>query len=235
VGTETVVATANILSALPRAAAREAVEAVVAAGPDLLGLQEWGWSRRGLLPRANYAWLTPRYGGNPVGARRDRFHPIGSRLRPLGGVARSDRGARPVPVLPPRVATVAVFHDRLLDRTVSVVNYHLVPGVQSRGAYRDDRPLLVARHQREVGRLQALVEEQLSPSRAVFAVGDSNFHGLWLPDLTSAWEGRDDCPGTLGSHRKIDDVFGRGPATAVTLVSTGSDHRAVLARRPDVS
>ncbi len=232
-GTETVVATANILSTLGRTDARAAVETVLAAGPDIVGLQEWGWSRRRLLPRAEYSWLTPRYGGNPVGARRDRFDLLRLDLRPLGWVAWSDHGARPVPVLPPRFATVAVMRDRLLDRDVSVVNYHLVPGVQSRGVYRVDRPLLGARHRSEVRRLEALVRDQQAAGSAIFALGDSNLDGFRLPGLTSAWHGREDGPGTLGPRRKVDDVFGVGPATSVTLVPTASDHKAVLARRPD--
>jgi hypothetical protein len=138
-----------------------------------------------------------------------------------------------VPVLPPRVATVALLRDRLLERTVCVVNYHLVPGVQSGGGYRTDRPLLVARHSAEVRRLQALVIEAQASGHVTFAVGDSNFDGLRLLHVTSAWEGREHGPGTFGPRRKIDDVFGPGPASAVTLVSTASDHRAVLARRPD--
>lgn len=74
---QTLVATANVHFALGPDEAREAVEAVTATEPDLLGLQEWGWSRRSLLPRVEYAWVTPAYGGNPVGARRDRFELIG--------------------------------------------------------------------------------------------------------------------------------------------------------------
>jgi endonuclease/exonuclease/phosphatase family metal-dependent hydrolase len=232
--TETVVATANILSSLRPVDARAAVEAVLAAGPDIVGLQEWGWSRRTLLPRAEFAWLAPRYGGNPVGARRDRFDLLRVQLRALGWLARCELGVRPVPVLPPRFATVAVLRDRLLDRTVSVVNYHLVPGVQSRGAYRADRPLLAARHRSEVRRLEALIHDEQASAPVTFALGDSNFDGLRLPDLTSAWHGREDGPGTLGSHRKIDDVFGPGPATAVTRVTTASDHQAILVARPDL-
>lgn len=232
--TQTVVATANIHLALGPRDACTALEAVLAAGPDLVGLQEWGWSRRLLLPRTGYTWVTPVYGGNPVGARSDRFELIGHRQRILGWVARSDRGARPVPVLPPRTATVVLVHDRLLDRAVSVVNYHLVPGVQSRGRYRADRPLLVVRHVAEVRRLERLVRAQLAAGYVTFALGDSNFHGLRIPGLTSAWQGRENGPGTLGSARKIDDVFGPGSATAVTLIRTASDHKAVVSRRDDV-
>ena len=229
----TLVATANVLDALDRVAARAAVETVLAEEPDLVGLQEWGWWRRSLLPQTDYAWFTPLYGGNPVGARRDRFTFLGARVHLLAGFGRSDRGARPVPVLPPRVATVARLHDRLRERTVSVVDFHLVPGSQAHGRYRTDRPLLAARHAREVRRLRGLVSDQLAAGYVTYAVGDSNFHGLRLPGLTSAWEGRDDASGTLGPTRRVDDVFGPGPAVTVTLLETASDHRAVLAARPD--
>ena len=232
-GSHTLVATANVLDALGRADARAAVETVLRQEPHLVGLQEWGWSRRTLLPRTDYAWFTPVYGGNAVGARRDRYDHLGARIHILAGIGRSDPGARPLPVLAPRVATIALLHDRLLDQTVSIIDYHLVPGVQARGSYRADRPLLAARHAREVRRLQALVGARLAAGHVTFAVGDSNFHGLRLPGLTSAWEGRPEGAGTLGSSRRIDDVFGPGPAAEVTLLATASDHKAVLASRPD--
>lgn len=185
----TLVATANVLDAWGRAHARAAVETVLGEEPHLVGLQEWGWSRRALLPRTDYVWFTPVYGGNAVGARRDRYDQLGARLHILAGIGRSDRGAPPLPVLAPRVATVVRLHDRLHDRTVSVVDYHLVPGVQARGSYRPDRPLLAARHAREVRRLQGLVRAQPAAGHITFAVGDSNFDGLRLPGLTSAWKG----------------------------------------------
>ena len=78
---------------------------------------------------------------------------VSARSPVLGWFGRSDRGARPLPVLAPRFATVAVYRDRRLRRALSVVSYHLVPGVQARGIYRSDRPLLVARHRAEVARL----------------------------------------------------------------------------------
>ena len=232
-GSHTLVATANVLDALGRADARAAVETVLRQEPHLVGLQEWGWSRRTLLPPTDYAWFTPVYGGNAVGARRDRYDHLGARIHILAGIGRSDPGARPLPVLAPRVATIALLHDRLLDQSVSIIDYHLVPGVQARGSYRADRPLLAARHAGEVRRLQALVGAQLAAGHVTFAVGDSNFHGLRLPGLTSAWEGRPEGAGTLGSSRRIDDVFGPGPAAEVTLLATASDHKAVLASRPD--
>ncbi len=231
--TAMLVATANVLWRLGRAPAAEALASVLDHAPDLIGLQEWGISRRALLARhPAYGWITPAYGGNAVGFRRDRFDELGHRLRLIGLFGRADRGARTFPVLPPRVTTLVRLHDRATGSAVSVIDFHLVPGTQARGAYREDRPLLVARHQREVLQLGDLVAGRLHAGDTVIAMGDSNFDGLELPGLTSAWQGRRDNPvGTLGSSRKIDDVFGPGPASAVTLVRSASDHAAVLVLR----
>jgi hypothetical protein len=233
-----VVATANILRTLRARDARAALVGVLEHEPDLVGLQEWGLRRAALLRatrdrRPPYLWTNPVLGGNAVGARADRFELVERRGRTLAGVARADLGARPVPVMPPRVATVAVLRDLRRDRVVTLLNYHLVPGVQARGRYREDRPLLVARHRAEVAALGRIVAEQLALGREVHAVGDSNFDGLRLPGLTSAWEGRPGGPGTFGSAgRKIDDVHGPGPASSVELLDNPSDHRALLVTRP---
>jgi hypothetical protein len=233
---QTTVATANVLCTLGRQDADAALRGVLDLGPDLVGLQEWSFPRRRLLTRAGgYVWGSPLLGECPVAARADRFEPLGVRSSLLAGVSLADPGVRPLRLVPPRAATVAVYRDRAADRTVSLVNFHLTPGVQARGRYRSDRPRLVARHRAEVAALTRLVEEQLERGYTVYAVGDSNFDGLRLPGLTSAWEGREDGPGTLGSRRKIDDVFGPGPADEVTLLSSPSDHKAVVVRRADVS
>lgn len=229
------VVSANVLCSLGRHDARAALDVVLASRPDLVGLQEWGVSRRRLLRAAGYVWVAPLWGGCPVGARTARFEPGGSRIRVLGWWGWADRGARPVPLMPPRVATVARFQDTLTGTTVSVVSFHLTPGVQSRGLYREDRPRLAARHRSEVRRLRRVVQRELALGHVVHAAGDSNFDGLRLPGLTSAWEGREDRPGTLGSHRKIDDVHGPGPAASVTLLTSASDHKAVLVRRRDAT
>jgi endonuclease/exonuclease/phosphatase family metal-dependent hydrolase len=229
------VATANILDRLDRERAAEALASVLEHGPDVVGLQEWGLTRRRIL-RAHgaYAWVAPGYGGNSVGFRRDRFALLGHGLRLVGHVGLADRGARPVRVLPPRVTTLVRLLDRATGSETSVIDFHLVPGVQSRGAYRADRPLLTRRHRSETRRLGALVTRRLAADDAVIAMGDSNFDGFELPGLVSAWAGRRDDPvGTLGSNRKIDDVFGAVAATSVFLVRTASDHAAVLAQRPD--
>ena len=248
------VATANVLCSLRDQDALDALCGVLDREPDLVGLQEWRMRRLRLLrgtgpvqvaapglpspartgaASSGYVWVTSLLGDCVVGARGDRFELVSARSPVLGWVGWSDRGARPLPVLAPRFATVAVYRDRRRRRDVSVVSYHLVPGVQARGRYRPDRPLLVARHRAEVARLHRVVAAELALGRTVYAVGDSNFDGLRVDGLTSAWTGREDGPGTLGSHRKIDDVHGPGPADAVTLLSSASDHKTVLARRVD--
>ena len=234
----TVVVTANVLTSLRQHEAGEALRGVLDARPDLVGLQEWDVRRRGLLRRLgspDYVWVSPLMGECPVGARVDRFELLGHHSRLLSWFGWSDPDTRPVPVLPLRLATVAHFLDRAGERTVSVINFHLTPGVQSRGEYRSDRPRLVARHRHEVRNLRRVVAEQLALGHTVYAMGDSNFDGLRLPGLTSAWEGRGSDPGTLGPRRKIDDVFGPGPADSVRLLTSASDHKAVVVTLPDLA
>jgi hypothetical protein len=169
-----------------------------------------------------------------VGARNDRFQLLDSRLELVGRFWRADRSAGPPSIAVPRVVTLAVWRDLRNDRIVSVVNYHLTPRVQGKGRYRQDRPLLVARHRAEVRHVERLVGQELGLGRVVYALGDSNYDGLRLAGLTSAWEGREDETGTLvGSRRKIDDVHGPGAATSVTLLTSASDHRAVVVRRAE--
>ena len=251
VTSQTVVASANVLRSLGRSDARAALAGVLAEEPDLVGLQEWNITRLSLLRetgrvgivpfarratgRSGYLWSAPLVGGCPVGARADRFELLESRVRLLSRPGRADRPNRRWGLELPRLATVAVYRDKAVERTVCLVNYHLVPAVQARGLYQSDRPRLVARHQGEVAGLQRIVDEQLERGRAVFAVGDSNFDGLRLHGLTSAWEGRESHPGTLGGKRKIDDVHGPGLATSVLLLSNASDHKAVIARRDDAA
>ena len=245
----TVVATANVNRNLGAHDARQALRGVLELEPDLVGLQEWHpWRRRLLVETGSagllrwlrsrrgsgrYVWAMPVRGDCVVGARSERFSLVEARTVVLSRLARADRPDHWLNIEPPHRATVATYSDRAQDRTVSLINYHLVPGVQAKDRYRDDRPLLAARHQEEVRRLQALVDQRLALGHTVYAVGDSNFHGLRLTGLTSAWEGRDDEPGTLGPRRKIDDVHGPGRPVSVQLVESASDHKAVVADRLD--
>lgn len=250
----TSVATANILYKLPRSSAEEALTTVLAAEPDLVGLQEWYVSRLGLLRRTGDVLVTPSYGalrvparrtpryhwvvtagaGSAAGARADRFDLLEGRSVLLTGPGRAERPDRPWGLEPPRVAALGIFADRQVDRTVALLSFHLVSGAETAGSYRTDRPRLAARHRREVTRIEEVVAGLGREGHVVYAVGDANFHLLGLAGLTSAWEGREQDPGTIGpGRRKIDDVHGPGPATALRLIATPSDHRAVLVDRVD--
>lgn len=228
----TLVATANVLRTLDHGDAGRALGDVLAHRPDLVALQEWGPRRRRLL-RADqaYRWISPLYGENALGLRRDRYDLRGWRHVPVGWLGWADPGARSTPLLPPRTVLLVRLHDRVARQDVSAVVYHLVPGVQRAGALREDRPRLVARHGAEVRRLSALVQRELARDVVVLAAGDGNLDGLAIPGLVSAWEGRRDDPrGTFG-RRKIDDVLGLSPAEDVELLTSGSDHAALLVRR----
>ncbi|MET1059426.1 MAG: hypothetical protein ABWX84_07500 [Nocardioides sp.] len=249
--TPTVVATANVHWRLPAGSARRALEDVLDQGPDLVGLQEWGLSRLrllretgsvGLVPdlgirlpcsiggrASGYTWSAPVLGGCPVGARADRFQLTGCRWVVLSGAGRAARSDQRFRLRRARLATVATYRDLRAERPVSVVCYHLTPGVQALGRYREDRPQVVARHRQEVRRLQDLVDALLARGHDVHALGDSNLDGFRLRGLTSAWQGREDEPGTLGAHRKVDDVHSSvGRAIAVTRLTSDSDHQAVI-------
>jgi hypothetical protein len=248
--TETVVATANVEYHLPLDRAHEALGLVLAREPDLVGLQEWHLPRVPSLRRvgsvvvppltrvrlgrraAPYAWTATLVGGCAVGARADRYLQLDGRAHLLSAPGFAEKPDRFLGLEPPRFAAVGVYRDRYADRTVALISYHLVPGVERAGRYRTDRPRLVARHLRERRRLQALVDRLLDQGHVVFAVGDANVDGLRLDRLTSCWDGRPDGPGTLGA-RRVDDVHGPGPAVSVDLVTTPSDHRALVVGRPD--
>lgn len=249
----TTVVSANILYKLGWRDAREALRQVIDEEPDLIGLQEWYANRalilretgtvrtvpgfRVALPRPRppvFHWVSSLACGNVVGARADRYDLVSADAVLLSGIGRSDRPDRFLATEPPRLVTIGVFRDRRDDGTVAMMSYHLAPGVERKARYIEDRPLLEARHRQEVGRLERLIADYQRAGHTVYAVGDSNFDGLRLAGLTSAWEGREDAPGTIGTRtRKLDDVHGPGPATTVRLLHTPSDHRAVVAVRPD--
>jgi len=253
----TTVVSANILFKLGWRDARTALQQVLDEEPDLVGLQEWYPTRLGILretgtvrtvpdvtlglpvswPRRRlpkFHWVSSLACGNVVGARAERYDLIESRAVVLSGIGRSDRPDRFLATEPPRLVTIGVFADTRVDRTVAMMSYHLAPGVERNAAYIEDRPLLKARHLQEKERLEGLIAEYQLAGHVVYAAGDSNFDLMRLAGLASAWEGREDAPGTIGSRiRKLDDVHGPGPATEVRLVATPSDHRAVVAVRQD--
>jgi hypothetical protein len=245
------VVSANIAFKLGREQALAALEQVLGTGADLIALQEWYPSRARLLratgsvrtvpglpigtrPRGPVHWVSSLACGNVVGARADRYDLLEAGTELLSGIGRSDRPERFLATEPPRLVTFGTFRDRRSSGTLTLMSFHLAPGVERHGRYIEDRPLMQARHRQEIARLEELIAAHQRAGHTVYAAGDSNFDLLRLAGLTSSWEGREDAPGTLGSRtRKLDDVHGPGPAAEVRLVTTPSDHRAVVSVRPD--
>lgn len=246
------VATANILMTLPVATATVALDQVLAEEPDLVALQEWYLPRLAVLRGRGavrldpgfglpslpvggsgaYAWVSTITDGNVVGWRTDRYELLDARTFLNVGPAPSERPDRFLRTEPPRFVATVVLRDRGTGRSVALLSYHLSAGVQAAGAYRPDRPHLAARHRHEVAHVEQEVARLEAAGHAVVVAGDSNFDGLRLAGLTSAWEGREKDPGTHGS-RKIDDVFAQGRATDVARIATASDHVAIVVARED--
>ena len=250
------VATANVQSSLSAVDAGTAVGQVLDAMPDLVALQEWypmrwrilrtcgcvhpvpgaRWTAPARATDAGYLWAAPFVGGTVIGARRDTFELVKARSLLLSGPGRAEWPAGWRGLQPARFATVALLRRRRASEgpagSVAFASYHLVSGVQRGGAYRPDRPRLVARHQQEVRRLSALVEELRRRHPEVYVAGDGNFDGLRLPRLASCWDEPGDHLGTLGPRRRVDDIHGPVRPSGVRLIETPSDHRSVVADFP---
>jgi hypothetical protein len=249
----TTVASANILYRLPARDAGTALGLVLDQRPDLVGLQEWYVSRLALLRRTGdvllapsagrlrvpasaprYHWVATIGAGNVAGARADRYDLVEGRSVTLSSIGPSDRPDRFLRTEPPRLAAVGIFADHQTGTTVAMVSYHLVSGATLHDGYREDRPVLADRHRREISRLEELIAELQAAGHRVHTAGDGNIEGLGLAGLVSAWQGREDGPGTIGrGKRKIDHLHAAQPASDVRLLTTPSDHRAVLATLPD--
>jgi hypothetical protein len=248
VSSRLVVATANILRDLSRSEAGDVLDAVLDEQPDLVALQEWdlprlptlrargslrlvpgpAWRLKAARPNPAYQWAATLVGGTAVGARTERFDLLEARAILLSGIGRTDSPHRRFGLEPPRVATLGRFRDSESGGTVSMIGYHLVPGVEADGRYREDRPRISDRHRREISRLQREIRLLRDQGDTVYAAGDSNFDGFRLEGLVSLWETRPGDPGTHGPRRKIDDVLSVEPATSVRLLTNASDHKAVL-------
>lgn len=222
------VATANVRVTLDHFEAAHALAEVLALNPDVGGLQEWPRGRDSLLKAAStYDYARNDLGGGPVFWRRDRYGLVRCRAVVLARRSFVGHLTGRKSTLPASVATLAILSDDETGAEVAVVNFHLTAEVQSGGRYRRDRShrARVRRHKREVRRLARLARRQRR-KRTVAMLGDTNYAGLNIPGLVSCWEGRDG--GTLG-HRAVDVVYATRPAKAVRTVTTGSDHRAVIA------
>ncbi|HYF71835.1 MAG TPA: hypothetical protein VD864_03385 [Nocardioides sp.] len=198
-------------------------------GVDIAALQEWVRGRDSILRdlrSRGLSYCRPAEGGGPI-VYTDRFSALHCRAVTLA--RREFVGHLPGRKnrLPASIANLTVLHDDQTGGELAVINFHLTAEVQSGGKYRRDlaHRLRVQRHKRERRRLSREVRRQQRRGREVFALGDTNYHGMPLPPLRSCWRGREG--GTLG-HRAVDVVYAGTEADVVRTVVTGSDHRAVV-------
>lgn len=262
-GVQDRVLTQNVWVNAPIEVADAVLQRLLGLSPDIVALQEWPSGRNPLLkdtgafervptarpaarrrrrwePGTGMHWCRPVLGPTgPIGLRADRYEVLDCQAMTLTPARR----VRPTPRHPRvtlsanRVSQIRA-HDHLRDEEVVVLDYHLWAGVQIGGHY-SQRPTDRARvdgHRDQVAALSALIQGHLAAGRTVYALGDSNFDGLTLPGLVSAWDGRERQP--RGTHRegnrKIDDVFGPTRPERVELVDHPDpriDHQGVLAVR----
>lgn len=214
--------------------------------PDLAGIQEWDGPRPDLtairrrdvdrLLRAatddRYRFARPRGGGGPQVWNRDRYHLLFLDAEQLVGPEFVGHLPGRKSRLPASTASVGIYADRLDGGETVLINVHLTAEVQRGSGYRRDlaHRLRVRRHKRERRAIRRLARIHLRAGRRVFVVGDFNFDGLRLWPLVACWDGhpRKERAGTLG-HRTVDYVFAETRADRVQVLTTRSDHDAVVA------
>lgn len=217
----------NILVSLPDPRAAAAVRRVLQTGPDIIGLQEWGRSRRSVLKRFGTVVMFPRLrrlwfdypdagyvfcyplGGQPVGVNASEYEVLVVRRKRLSGRR---------PGVRPTFGTEVQFRKRGGGPTQAVLNVHPVA--------HHDRPQNAAAHLEAVESIRAWVEDWHGFDK--YVMGDMNSRHVALPPLVSCWDGRKALP--TGPHGgAIDHIYGPRGFSAVEVVDTPSDHHAVIA------
>lgn len=216
----------------------------------VLALQEWPrsrnkmladagrliwWPRPGRKFKVKGAWTfhRPRLGGGPIGVRNTLGETaLSCRAKVLAGpgyVGRSP-GRESRAVLGPSYATR--LKSRRADGS-TVVRYviHLTAGVQAgTSGYRKDHASArrVARHRNERDKLERMVERDQARGRDVEVYGDTNFHHMPIPGLTSWWA-TDPDTATFGS-RTIDGIYTSAPPDEVQVLPplVRGEHRSVI-------
>lgn len=223
------VGTQNVWVNLPDEKAAESVAAVLERRPHIVGLQEWGRSRRTLLKAFGKVVLFPsiRYRvGPPHKAAGYVFaYPLGG--QPVGVDAawgevisvRRHRLSKKRPGVRATYGTELIVRtrDTRHPETVVVLNVHPVA--------HHDRPANKAAWREAVGSIEDWADSWHGFRR--FVVGDVNKQGLKLHGLKSCWEGRKRRP--TFRHRTIDEVYATERAIDVEVIDTPSDHHALIA------
>lgn len=220
-------ATHNVKVDLPDPRAAAAVRVVLQRNPDVLGLVEWGRSRRSVLakfgtvvvfprlrtlwlayPDAGYVFCYP-IGGQPVGVDASRQEVLAVKRRRLSGKR---------PGVRPTFGTELHFRSRSDGKMRAVLNVHPVA--------HHDRPANAEAHAEAVKSIREWVEEWHGYDR--YVLGDMNARAVDLPPLKSCWDGRRDQP--TGPHGgAIDHIYGPDGFASVEVIDTPSDHHAVIA------
>ena len=221
------IATHNVWVNLDDTHAEHAVAKVLRYEPDIIGLQEWGRSRRSILrdlgrvtvfPKIRYHVGPPHkqvgyvfaypLGGQPVGVNAAKVEIVAVRRRKL---SEKRPGVRPTH------GTELIAQLRETNETVAVLNVHPVA--------HHDRPENKAAHTEAVESIREWAEEWRQ--FRCYVVGDMNARNVKIPGLRSCWEGRP-AEGTFRG-RPIDHIYGPHPFGTVRTVNTTSDHHAVVA------
>lgn len=227
----------NVFDQLSREDAKEAFDAIRATDADIIGLGEWGPSRKEILNGdEDFIWVRPDGLWLPIGASRERYGLVsmGSRLLAKGRRVELKPGGQPSRrVLPDNRASLATFQERATGDLVTVLNVHYPSASSHGGILRRIAGALTprARMARECKRSTSrIVKRQWKAGRRVYVVGDTNIHNIRLTPLISCWKGNKLRP-TL-NRSTYDVVLAQQPAGRVQLVDGPSDHKGVVASYP---
>lgn len=222
------IATANVLVRLGPDEASVALTKTLARRPTILGLQEWGRGRKGLLrevgrifrlptlrrkvgrshPAAGWVFGYPLTGGQPVGVDAAQAELLSVRRVFL---AAARRGVRPT------WGTEALIRLRATGELVVVLNTHLIA--------HHDRPANKAAWEEGVASINRWHASW--PGHRCYVVGDMNRQRLQLEGLVSCWVGNK--RESTFRHRVIDEVYGPAQADHADAIDTPSDHDSVIA------
>lgn len=213
----------NIKVDLPDHSAAAAVRLVLQRNPDVIGLQEWGRSRRSVLakfgtvvifprlrrlwsryPDAGYVFCYP-LGGQPIGVDASRWEVLTVRRILLSAKRPGVRAA---------YGTELTARPRDGGKTIPVLNLHLLAHLdreQNHDAWLDG-----------IAAVRQWVDSWTGFDR--YVMGDFNHAAVPLDGLRSCCS---DKPVPTFKGRPIDHIYGPRGLTAET-VHTSSDHNALV-------
>lgn len=231
------VATSNVWVKLNPKQASSVVDEVLAAKPQIVGLQEWSRGRRKILrkngpamvfpgaqkvlrrwhlaekyPTAGVVFGYPPIGGQPIGVDSEYGEIIAVRQIELAKRRKKVRATK---------GTEALIRVKATGALVPVLNLHLL-------AHHND-PAHKAGW--EEGRRAAIDWAESWAGYDCIVMGDTNKDLMDLDGLISCWDGHPQ-PGTF-KGRSIDNIYGRLKAADAFTIRTRSDHDTAVADYPE--